>query len=98
MRYPRTGLARHPHRSERGGSSWRSTSGTGASSRSSISPSDELRFLLRLSADVKAAKYGGHERPRLTGKNIALIFEKSSTRTRTAFEVAPTTRAATRSR
>ena len=50
---------------------------------------DELRFLLRLSADVKAAKYGGHERPRLTGKNIALIFEKSSTRTRTAFEVAP---------
>ena len=49
---------------------------------------DELRFLLRLSAELKAAKYGGHERPQLTGKNIALIFEKTSTRTRTAFEVA----------
>jgi ornithine carbamoyltransferase len=49
---------------------------------------DELRFLLRLSGDLKAAKYGGHERPRLAGKNIALIFEKTSTRTRTAFEVA----------
>ncbi len=49
---------------------------------------DELRFLLRLSADLKAAKYGGYERPRLAGKNIALIFEKTSTRTRTAFEVA----------
>ncbi len=49
---------------------------------------DELRFLLKLSADLKAAKYGGYEQPRLTGKNIALIFEKSSTRTRCAFEVA----------
>jgi ornithine carbamoyltransferase len=48
----------------------------------------ELRHLLRLSADLKAAKYGGYEEPRLTGKNIALIFEKTSTRTRTAFEVA----------
>jgi ornithine carbamoyltransferase len=48
----------------------------------------ELRFLLKLSAELKAAKYGGYERPRLTGKNIALIFEKTSTRTRTAFEVA----------
>jgi ornithine carbamoyltransferase len=48
----------------------------------------ELRHLLRLSADLKAAKYGGYEVPRLTGKNIALIFEKTSTRTRTAFEVA----------
>ena len=48
----------------------------------------EIGFLLHLSADLKAAKYGGYERPRLTGKNIALIFEKSSTRTRTAFEVA----------
>jgi ornithine carbamoyltransferase len=48
----------------------------------------ELRFLLRLAADLKAAKYGGYERPRLVGKNIALIFEKTSTRTRTAFEVA----------
>ena len=49
---------------------------------------DELRFLLKLSADLKAAKYGGFERPRLVGKNVALIFEKTSTRTRTAFEVA----------
>src|SRR4249919_4241058 len=49
---------------------------------------DELRFLLKLSAELKAAKYGGYERPRLAGKNIALIFEKTSTRTRTAFEVA----------
>ncbi len=48
----------------------------------------EIRFLLKLSADLKAAKYGGYEQPRLVGKNIALIFEKSSTRTRTAFEVA----------
>ena len=49
---------------------------------------DEIRFLLKMSADLKAAKYGGYERPRLAGKNIALIFEKTSTRTRTAFEVA----------
>ncbi len=48
----------------------------------------EIKFLLKLSADLKAAKYGGHEMPRMAGKNIALIFEKSSTRTRTAFEVA----------
>jgi ornithine carbamoyltransferase len=49
---------------------------------------DELRFLLKLSADLKAAKYGGYERRRLEGKEIALIFEKSSTRTMTSFEVA----------
>ena len=49
---------------------------------------DEIRFLLKLSADLKAAKYGGYERRRLVGKNIALIFEKTSTRTRCAFEVA----------
>lgn len=49
---------------------------------------EEIKFLLKLSADLKAAKYGGYEQPRLTGKNIALIFEKSSTRTRTSFEVA----------
>jgi ornithine carbamoyltransferase len=49
---------------------------------------EELRFLLRLSADLKAAKYGGYEQARLSGKNIALIFEKTSTRTRCAFEVA----------
>jgi ornithine carbamoyltransferase len=49
---------------------------------------NELVFLLKLAADLKAAKYGGYERPHLAGKNIALIFEKTSTRTRTAFEVA----------
>src|SRR4051812_3092192 len=49
---------------------------------------DELRFLLRLSTDLKAAKYGGYEKPRLETKSVALIFEKTSTRTRTAFEVA----------
>jgi len=49
---------------------------------------EELRFLLKLSGDLKAAKYGGYEQPTLSGKNIALIFEKTSTRTRTAFEVA----------
>jgi ornithine carbamoyltransferase len=48
----------------------------------------EIKFLLKLSADLKAAKYGGYEVQRLKGKNIALIFEKSSTRTRTSFEVA----------
>ena len=48
----------------------------------------EIRFLLRLSADLKAARYAGIEQPRLVGKNIALIFEKSSTRTRCAFETA----------
>jgi ornithine carbamoyltransferase len=50
--------------------------------------SDEMRFLLRLSGELKAAKYGGYEVQRLKEKNIALIFEKPSTRTRTAFEVA----------
>ncbi len=48
----------------------------------------EIEFLLKLSADLKAAKYGGYEQPTLKGKNIALIFEKSSTRTRCAFETA----------
>ena len=42
----------------------------------------ELEFLIQLSADLKRAKYGGFEVPRLIGKNIALIFEKTSTRTR----------------
>jgi ornithine carbamoyltransferase len=50
--------------------------------------SQEIRFLLDLAHDLKKAKYAGTERPRLQGKNIALIFEKSSTRTRCAFEVA----------
>jgi ornithine carbamoyltransferase len=44
--------------------------------------------MLRLAADLKAAKYAGIETQRLQGKNIALIFEKASTRTRSAFEVA----------
>jgi ornithine carbamoyltransferase len=48
----------------------------------------EFRFLLDLSAQLKAAKYAGTEQPRLRGKNIALVFEKGSTRTRCAFEVA----------
>jgi ornithine carbamoyltransferase len=48
----------------------------------------EWKFLLGLSADLKAAKYVGTERQRLRGKNVALIFEKTSTRTRCAFEVA----------
>ena len=48
----------------------------------------EIRFLLDLSADLKKAKYANTEQQRLKGKNIALIFEKSSTRTRCAFEVA----------
>jgi len=49
---------------------------------------EEIQFLLELSADLKKAKYAGKEQPKLTGKNIALIFEKASTRTRCAFEVA----------
>ncbi len=48
----------------------------------------EIKFLLDLSVDLKKAKYGGYEQQRLKGKNIALIFEKASTRTRCAFEVA----------
>jgi len=48
----------------------------------------QLRYLLDLARDLKRAKYTGTERQHLKGKNIALIFEKSSTRTRCAFEVA----------
>ncbi|MEV6976814.1 ornithine carbamoyltransferase [Kitasatospora sp. NPDC093806] len=48
----------------------------------------EFRFLVDLAARLKAAKYAGTEQPGLRGKNIALIFEKTSTRTRCAFEVA----------
>ncbi len=48
----------------------------------------EIDFLLKLSAELKTAKYLGTEKPKLKGKNIALIFEKSSTRTRCSFEVA----------
>jgi ornithine carbamoyltransferase len=47
----------------------------------------ELRYLLRLSEALKLAKYAGTEAQNLVGKEIALIFEKSSTRTRSAFEV-----------
>ncbi len=49
---------------------------------------EEIGYLLDLAKDLKAAKYAGSEQPRLKGKNIALIFEKTSTRTRCAFEVA----------
>ena len=49
---------------------------------------DEIRYLLDLAADLKAAKRQGREQQRLVGKEIALIFEKDSTRTRCAFEVA----------
>lgn len=48
----------------------------------------EIKFLLDLSMDLKKAKYAGTEQPKMKGKNIALIFEKASTRTRCAFEVA----------
>ena len=48
----------------------------------------EIQYLLDLAAELKRAKYSGTEQPRLKGKNIALIFEKTSTRTRCAFEVA----------
>src|SRR5262245_51305166 len=48
----------------------------------------ELRFLLQLSEALKTAKYAGTETKRLAGREIALIFEKTSTRTRSAFEVA----------
>jgi ornithine carbamoyltransferase len=47
----------------------------------------ELRFLLRLAEALKMAKYAGTETQHLAGKEIALIFEKTSTRTRSAFEV-----------
>jgi len=48
----------------------------------------EILYLLDLAAELKAAKREGREEQRLGGKNIALIFEKDSTRTRCAFEVA----------
>ena len=49
---------------------------------------DEIRFLLDLAAELKAAKVAATETQRLRGRNIALIFEKTSTRTRVSFEVA----------
>lgn len=48
----------------------------------------ELNSLLQLAAKLKADKKSGKEEAKLTGKNIALIFEKDSTRTRCSFEVA----------
>src|SRR5208337_1012513 len=48
----------------------------------------ELRYLLQLAEALKTVKYAGTELPRLEGKEIALIFEKTSTRTRSGFEVA----------
>src|SRR6478752_280407 len=49
---------------------------------------DEITYLIDLAAELKAAKREGREEQRLAGKEIALIFEKDSTRTRCAFEVA----------
>ena len=48
----------------------------------------EIRYLLDLARDLKRAKYGGYEQQHLRGKNIVVIFEKSSTRTRVSFEFA----------
>ena len=47
----------------------------------------EINYFLNLAMDLKRAKYAGTEQQKLKGKNIALIFEKNSTRTRCAFEV-----------
>jgi ornithine carbamoyltransferase len=49
---------------------------------------DEITYLIDLAAELKAAKKDGREEQRLVGREIALIFEKDSTRTRCAFEVA----------
>ncbi|MFL0269523.1 ornithine carbamoyltransferase [Candidatus Clostridium radicumherbarum] len=48
----------------------------------------EINYMLYLARDLKRAKYAGTEQPKLKGKNIVLLFEKDSTRTRCAFEVA----------
>lgn len=49
---------------------------------------EEIYFLLKLAAQLKSTRQNGTEKKQLVGKNIALIFEKDSTRTRCAFEVA----------
>ena len=49
---------------------------------------EEIKYMLKLAADLKAAKYAGTEQLRLKGKNIVLLFEKDSTRTRCSFETA----------
>ncbi len=56
---------------------------------------EEIHHLLDLAAELKAAKRAGTETPRLTGRHLALIFEKNSTRTRCAFEVAAADQGAT---
>lgn len=67
-------------------------SGAGLRGRSFLTLADftpaEIRHLLDLSAELKREKREGREQLRLDGRNIALIFEKTSTRTRCAFEVA----------
>jgi len=49
---------------------------------------EEFLYLVNLASDLRAEKKSGHERQRMSGRNIALIFEKPSTRTRSAFDVA----------
>jgi ornithine carbamoyltransferase len=66
---------------------WNNLSGRNFLKEVDLTP-DEWRGLLTLSASLKADKAAGRELQHLTGKNIALIFEKTSTRTRCAFEVA----------
>jgi len=56
---------------------------------------EQIHRLLDLAAELKAAKRNGTETPRLTGRHLALIFEKASTRTRCAFEVAAADQGAT---
>ena len=60
--------------------------------RSSLKETDfskgELLYLVDLAAELREEKRSGREKPCLTGRNVALIFEKASTRTRAAFEVA----------
>ena len=56
---------------------------------------EQIQYFLDLAAQLKADKKAGREVKHLCGKNIALIFEKTSTRTRCSFEVGHTTRAPT---